>query len=269
MLKFIKKILKPFKPLLHPIYVRYFVEKPKKSFDEGDLIESFFTKGKGTLIDVGAHFGESFAYYEKCGWEVLAFEPDPTNRERIQIKSKKTKLFNFAVSDVSGLELEFYTSEESSGISGLVAFHDTHTTKFKVNTITLTDIIEQESINSVDFLKIDTEGNDLLVLKGFPFSKMKPDIVLCEFEDKKTKHLDYTYSDMGNYLIDKGYKVYISEWHPIERYGVKHKWHSIKPFNSGTKLNNELGWGNFIGVVPELSRKFDRALKKYMKTIEK
>ncbi len=272
MIKVLKKILRPLKPILYPIYDRYFLEKPKKSFDEGNLIQAFFNRAKtrtpGVMIDVGAHFGESFGPYEKKGWKVLAFEPDPSNRERIKIKSDKTKLYDFAVSNQSGLELEFFTSDESSGISGLVAFHDTHTSKFKVKTITLTEIVEEEQVSNVDFLKIDTEGNDLLVLKGFPFDKMKPQVILCEFEDKKTQHLDYTYNDMGDYLMSKGYKVFISEWYPIERYGVKHKWHSIKPYDSNSKLNDPSGWGNFIGVAPEMSKKFNLAWKKYMKTVE-
>ena len=30
-------------------------------------------------------------------------------------------------------------------------------------------------------------------------------------------------------LIDKGYKVIVSEWKPIRRYGDKHDWHGFYP----------------------------------------
>lgn len=266
-------LLRPLRPLLYPFYKRYknyTYRNFKKNFSENAIVEKLFHwKRFGTMIDVGAHYGESFALFEKLGWDVYAFEPDPSNRAKIEVQTKYVRLSDLAVSNEAGLELEFYTSEESTGISGLVAFHDTHTSKYKVRTTTLTELVEQEHLKKIDFLKIDTEGNDLLVLKGHPFEKIKPKVIICEFEDKKTQHLSYTYEDMGDFLLSNGYIVYISEWRPIKQYGTRHEWHSITLYEKGSKLNNALGWGNFVAVVPEMAQKFDKVLKKYMKTIEK
>ena len=95
-------------------------------------------------------------------------------------------------------------------------------------------------------MKIDAEGHDLFCLKGFPFEKVRPEVILCEFEDRKTLPVGYSYEQLGNFLLDKGYHVLISEWEPIIRYGIKQKWHSVKRFPS--KLDNDDGWGNFIAL---------------------
>lgn len=244
-----------------------FPDDGSQPFSELDLLKQHLLRplGRpGVMIDVGAHFGESFDAFEQNGWQVYAFEPDSNNRAKIRTNSKTLRLFEFAVSDQSGLELEFYTSDESTGISGLIAFHPTHQSTFQVKTITLRDVAEQESIDAVDFLKIDTEGNDLLVLKGFPFERFKPQAILCEFEDAKTRHLDYDFVDLGKYLLDQGYDVYLSEWEPIVKYGMQHTWHSIRPFEPSMELVNEKGWGNFLAIHPSQTKRFQRVLEKYL-----
>jgi hypothetical protein len=83
---------------------------------------------------------------------------------------------------------------------------------------------------SVDFLKIDTEGHDLFVLQGFPWERNRPQVIECEFEDLKSKPLGYTTKDMADFLVGKGYTVYVSEWHPILKYGQRHDWHRLQKY---------------------------------------
>lgn len=226
----------------------------RKYFEEAFLIEEYFRSAKvknGIMLDVGAHFGESFVKYLNDGWNVYAFEPDP-NPLKINklnsLKSKNLRIYDMAVSDQSNKILPFYSSDESTGISSLSAFTAGHKLIKNVKTITIKDYVKMESVSKIDFLKIDTEGHDLFVLKGFPWldERIHPTIILCEFEDKKTNPLGYSYSDLGDYLLSKDYVVYISEWYPIERYGVKHKWRKLTKYPA--KLDDENGWGNFVAI---------------------
>ena len=106
----------------------------------------------------------------------------------------------------------------------------------------------RNNIFSIDFLKIDTEGFDYFVLKGVPWDKLKPRLILCEFEDRKTKRLGYTFNEMANFLLDKGYKVVVSEWYPIEEYGKSHKWRNMKDYPC--KLDDQiLGHGNILAFA--------------------
>ena len=75
----------------------------------------------------------------------------------------------------------------------------------RVNISTLKIFCKNNNISKIDYLKIDTEGYDFFVLKGVPWSEIKPRVVLCEFEDRKTLDLGYSFKDMANFLINKNY----------------------------------------------------------------
>lgn len=198
------------------------------------------------MIDVGAHFGESLAPYLRMGWNILAFEPDPANRAKLQqqVDVSRIRLFDAAVSDHAEDGVAFFASPESDGISGLSAFRDSHREVNRVRLVTLDSVLEKESVHKVDFLKIDTEGHDLFALKGFPWGRIKPEVILCEFEDSKTVPLGYSYREMGDFLITQDYSVFLSEWAPIVRYGVAHQWKSWRAYPCA--LSAEKGWGNFV-----------------------
>lgn len=225
---------------------------PSANIDENALMESLFRdeSAPGTMIDVGAHYGGSSAPFLQMGWNVVAIEPDRVKHATLR---KFTEYPNFslltcAVGDQPQRRLRFYTSEESSGIASLVPFRDSHRKAQKVRVRTLTEIVESLKLTSVDYLKIDAEGFDLRVLRGFPFKTHKPRGVLCEFEDAKTRLAGFTTHDLGGFLHDLGYRVFLSEWHPIVRYGTTHRWRDIKPYPC--QLTDPDAWGNFIAVEP-------------------
>ena len=200
------------------------------------------------MIDVGAHYGTALAPFHQMGWKVLAFEPDPLNRKHLIGKygeSKNVIIDTRAVGEHSDTEVSLYTSPESTGISGMLAFHETHKLVDKVNVTTVKDIVAANSVDSVDFLKIDVEGYDFSVLKGVPWDSMSPDVIECEFEDAKTNLLGHTWRDICEYLVEKEYTVYVSEWHPIIRYGIRHDWLGLKRYPC--ELADSNAWGNLLG----------------------
>jgi FkbM family methyltransferase len=240
-----------------PFSLRYFIKKNVfQKIDEVEIVHEVLKGKKGVMIDVGAHFGTSLDSFMNDGWEVHAFEPDPKNRQKLleRIKGKSNvKLSTEAVTNQSGLELSFYSSEVSTGISGLSSFHASHKEVAKVKTITLKDYINANNVANIDFLKIDTEGHDLFVLQGFDWDNhTHPEVIVCEFEDKKSLPLDYSAKDLIAFLESKGYQTIISEWFPIIEYGKNHKW---KQFLSKEKKNSltETSWGNII-AFKELSK---------------
>ena len=149
-----------------------------------------------------------------------------------------------AVSDQKASEVSFFTSPESTGISGLSAFRDTHSESARVEVTTVADIIEERGLASVDFLKIDVEGFDYSVLKGVPWDRLKPEVIECEFEDAKTLPLGHSWKDIAQFLQEKGYAVYVSEWHPIVRYGIAHDWRRV--FRYGDTDVPADAWGNLL-----------------------
>jgi hypothetical protein len=50
---------------------------------------------------------------------------------------------------------------------------------------------------------------------------------------------------MGDFLINLGYTVFVSEWQPIKEYGTSHKWISLYKYDGNI---NDDAWGNFLDV---------------------
>ena len=229
-------------------------------WDESLGIQRFtMSNNSGIMIDVGAHQGYALMPFLNSGWRVFAFEPDNSNRNKLleRLKTNKNKhlvvIDSRCVSNKSLNGVSFYTSEQSTGISGLSAFHESHHESQKVDVITLTEFFEDKPMPDVDFLKIDTEGHDLFVLQGYPWARGKPRIIECEFEDVKTVPLGYSFHDLARFLKDKGYKVYVSEWHPIVRYGIQHDWRQLMRYPC--ELSDKKGWGNFIAFIDPIEER--------------
>jgi len=227
-------------------------ERGVAHFDESDLFFRYLNEVHptgGLLVDVGAHHGGSIRQFCESGWTVHAFEPDPNNRRilRQNVDSAWSLHVNKeAVAEVDGQTVDFFASSESSGVSGLSPFLDSHERVAQVKTVRLSTYIADHSLGHVDYLKIDTEGHDLFVLKSFPWDSDAPDAIECEFEDNKTVDLGYTSDDLAAFLVDKGYHLLISEWHPIIQYGVSHDFLTLRRYEPDTISRQS--WGNFLAV---------------------
>lgn len=200
-----------------------------------------------TMLDVGAHIGTSAQFFHKLDWGIHCFEPDPKNRSSLLERFRDADnviIDTRAVSDQPATGVQFFTSSQSTGISGLHAFHETHAETGLVDITTLRDVIAERRIRSVDFLKIDVEGFDLNVLKGVPWDVLRPDVIECEFEDAKTLSLGHNWKTIADFLQSKGYAVYVSEWHPIKRYGIPHDWRRL--FKYPHLDMSEDAWGNLL-----------------------
>ncbi len=240
-------------------------------FDEVAIVHQVITSrncryaNTGVMIDVGAHFGTTAETFLRSGWNVYAFEPDADNREileGVQARYSKLRIDARAVSDTDGQEMPFYRSDVSTGISGLSAFHETHTQAGMVTTVSLAHFCEENKIENVDFLKIDVEGFDLFVLQGFDWESITPSVIVCEFEDRKTRPLGYTFTDLAGFLANKGYEIAVSEWQPIVEYGQRHKWNRL--FSYPGDLENKDGWGNLIAFQsPQCFRQFTHLASRY------
>lgn len=235
--------------------IKCFSREDDVSVDETAVVHRFFANSQAAnMIDVGAHHGSAFKPFLDDGWAVHAFEPDPTNRKYIEDRysdNPRLTLNNYAVGNESGKELSFYASEQSTGISSLIPFHGGHKEIAKVPTIRLDDYLKFNPLEEVAFLKIDTEGFDLRVIEGFPWERLKPAVIECEFEDAKTTKIGYVWQDLAKFLVRQGYTVYVSEWHPILRYGIRHQWRQLLKFP--TKSIDGNSWGNFVAFRDKIS----------------
>jgi FkbM family methyltransferase len=214
------------------------------------------------MVDVGAHQGGALFDFARDGWRVLAFEPDPANRAILDANTTsfaRVSIDARAIASVDGDHVALFTSEVSAGISTMAAFHPSHKATTHVETVRLDTFLASIDYPAVSFLKTDTEGFDLPVLRTYPWSSNRPLVIVCEFENRKTLPLGYSFEDLGDFLLALGYAVYVSEWFPVAEYGERHTWRSFHSYP--TQLSDPHGWGNFVAVQPHLARQTAKTAK--------
>jgi FkbM family methyltransferase len=217
--------------------------------DEVDLLFKSFSQScpNGAMYDVGAHYGSSLKKFANAGWRIEAFEPDINNREVLSNKFshfQNLRIHSVALGAEDKKSVNFYNSPESSGVSGLSAFLDSHKVNGQVSMQTLKTFMSESDSPPPDFLKIDTEGHDLFVLKGYPWGLHNPRFLICEFEDSKTLSLGYDCEQLCDFIRQKGYHLILSEWHPIQRYGALHRWKGFR--DAPSELSKAGAWGNIV-----------------------
>ena len=139
-----------------------------------------------TIWDVGAHIGyHSLAFAALVGPEgqIVAFEPNPYNRERFQMNlkrnqdlAKRISLFDCALTDSNGKVAFKFSAEvdngQSSGShlsSAVLPESEKFYQSFKhcrVQAITADTLIRKDLAPSPSVIKIDVEGAEFAVLKG-------------------------------------------------------------------------------------------------------
>jgi FkbM family methyltransferase len=144
-------------------------------------------------FDVGANAGQTsltmLGNFPNA--EVYSFEPHPDTFKRlaVSLKGRRAQAFNIALSDKSGkAELFTYDSDLINSLTPTA----THAIRFgqtaksiSIQVSTVDEFCSSHSIDTIDVLKIDTEGCDLDVLKGAveKFRSRKIKIVYTEFND--------------------------------------------------------------------------------------
>ena len=113
------------------------------------------------IVDGGAFIGEYTSYFAKKypGATVYAIEPSPTNYGYLQKNLKmnhltNVKTFNVALSNKIG-EADFTDDASSSKVGQ---------GNTKVQTITLKKFVADNNITTIDFLKLDIEGYEPLLI---------------------------------------------------------------------------------------------------------
>lgn len=144
---------------------------------ENNFLKKHFTlNSKAVVFDVGANIGDYALNIKAISGDtvIYAFEPNPNTFVTLVQNTKATNIIcnNLGLgSSEAELTLYDYKGAQGSGHASLYpeVFDDLWKAEkdaIKVNILTIDKFCKDNQIVKIDFLKIDTEGNELEVLKG-------------------------------------------------------------------------------------------------------
>jgi FkbM family methyltransferase len=141
------------------------------------------------FVEIGANDGKylsnTFTLENTFGWNGLLSEVNSSLTQILFLNRPNSKIDVRAVDEISGIKKGFKQSKNSE-YSALEGF-SVHTDQFidsiseEVETINLTDLLEEfKSPKFIDFLSIDTEGNEFDILKGLNFNLFRFNYIAVE-----------------------------------------------------------------------------------------
>lgn len=136
----------------------------------------------GICIDIGSNVGNFLKKYSQKFKLIHAYEPIKVLYEKINdYKINNVVVYNEAVSDVSGkTEIILHNNGESGSsairktIDEIIEIkHWSENIINKVNMVTLEEVILRTNSNEIDYLKMDCENSEYLILYKKDLSKIK------------------------------------------------------------------------------------------------
>lgn len=194
------------------------------------ILRFFFKNKIQYIIDVGAHHGETIEFLRKNFFfeKIYAFEPSKKNFYKLQnninllINKKKILLLNKGLGEVSEKKYLKEVNESSSStycnlnskskyykkkrlifnfLNKKKEFYKLKSTQI----MTLKEFFEEQSINYINYLKIDTEGFELNVIKGLQNCISKIQIIHFEHHYDDMLNKNYKFTDINELLLKNNF----------------------------------------------------------------
>ena len=215
----------------------------QSDYEEFEIIRQFVERSD-VCFDIGANIGYYTLLLAKVAKETHAFEPVPLSyhllNSNVLINGISNVITNLcAVGNISG-ETSFNIAADSA-YSG---FYDTNIVRpaesVRLTVTRLDDYCTTHRISRVDFLKIDVEGAESLVLDGArEVLKSKPRFMMVELADCVQKKYGSSVTDIVKKLACYGFKPFIPMNGSLREFRSEHHnlFSNVFFFNSDFLLN--------------------------------
>ena len=191
------------------------------------MIKQQIKKGNN-VIDIGANIGYFTLLFAKLvgpDGKVFAFEPDPTNfsilKKNIEVNNYNNVILSQkAISDKTE-STKLFLCKFSNGMNRT---YDSNLCdkSLDIESTTLDNFLNQINFSGkIDFIKIDTEGSEIKVLKGIEkIIEMNDDISLqIEFNPSSINECGFKSRSLPDFLVKKGFQM-LAFSHKIEKFKI-------------------------------------------------
>jgi FkbM family methyltransferase len=178
-------------------------------------VRTAFPQRTGTIFDVGANIGDTVTAFRRAfpAAPILAFEPVAQTFAVLKDAFRddpQVQVFQQALGEAEGLES--MTAHRTSGANRIVRCETALASVATeiVPVVTGDAVCAEHGIDRVFFLKVDTEGHDLAVLKGFSnmIARGQIDIIQVEAGMNPTNELHVDLGEFRSLLEPQGYYLF-------------------------------------------------------------
>jgi len=200
-------LLTKIKNILRPI--KHFIIKPQ---------DHFLSKVNG-VVHIGANHGQERLFYDKHGLEVLWIEAIPEVYEQLInniAHLPKQKAIQALLTDVNGKEYDFHIANNQGASSSIYDFKKhqdiwpdvNYTSTISLTSHTFSTVVETEQLDMHKYqaLIMDTQGSELLVLKGALEELKYFDYIKTEVPDFESYQDCCMLKDIEQFMHQNGYK---------------------------------------------------------------
>ena len=174
-------------------------------------------KRKGYFVEIGAidgiKFSNTYLLEKEFGWRGIVVEPNPVYKKEIR-KNRKCSVDYRAIDNVKKANRKFVSMPgETSGLSCLFDHKDKDIHKMDRDLYGEIVTVESTSPNTllsthkapahIDYMSLDTEGNELDILKILDWKRYT--IQLISIEHNRN---DIYWRNILDFLTGKGYSLY-------------------------------------------------------------
>lgn len=176
------------------------------------------------IIHVGANLGQERDRYAKHRRPVVWIEPDPSLVPKLRehvAPFPEQRVIEALIGDVSGREVDFHIASNNGGSSSILEMKD-HARMFpnvryertiRMATRTLPEVLEENGVdlNGYDALIMDTQGSELMILRGAEELLNGFRFVQIEVPDFESYEGCVMRDELVSYMDGHGFSVYVSE----------------------------------------------------------
>jgi len=213
-----KSIIEKLADIKNNYFNGYYLKSYSQEGEDMILRRMFEGQKTGFYVDVGAHHPKRFSntyFFYKQGWRGINIDAMPGSMKLFNKVRPKDINLEKAISDKKQI-LTYYIFNEPAlnGFSKeLSEERDGKSNYFikltkDIETVTLDEILDNylPKNQEIDFLSIDVEGHDFIVLKSINLEKYRPKVILIEILGSSLSEINN--NEISQYLKSYGYLVY-------------------------------------------------------------
>ncbi|KAL7502839.1 hypothetical protein ACHAXN_000732 [Cyclotella atomus] len=147
--------------------------------------------GGGVYVDVAAAhprtLSNTFILDQCYGWKGVCIEADPL-RVKLLREQRSCNVIDTCVSGVEGEEVDFFTVDKEDGTmsNGIAGIGGKTTGSQKMKCKRMSNILQESLVTKVDFMSLDIESAEPLVLAGIDWTHVTIELIVIEVDKHVT-----------------------------------------------------------------------------------